>query len=168
MDGYSYDGTSINELQNKSSGSGIRDVRDNVRNNPQMTQQQQQIAHQQHQYQQRQLQLDEKDNPNEQFDIEELAKDISDNLNEKELFENEETEKDSEEDKLTLSIPNNLKDPLLLLIIYMILSQSSVRQLFGKYITYINPDQEGIVSTIGVLIYGIIMVGIFMLIKKLL
>ncbi len=167
MEGYSYDGTSISELQNKSNGSGIRDVRDNVRNNPQMTQQQQQIAHQQHQYQQRQLQQDKGDQ-NEQFDIEDLAKDISDNLNEKELFENEDTEKDSEEDKLTLSIPNNLKDPLLLLIIYMILSQSSVRQLFGKYITLINPDQEGIVSTVGVLIYGLIMVGMFMLIKKLL
>jgi hypothetical protein len=184
MNDYSYDGTSINDLQNKSTGNGrdmrntrdTRDTRDTI-NNQQMSQQQydlhqqqyreqQQQYHQQMEQQQEKHQQNEVDNQKEHFDIDELAKDISNNLNEKELFDGE-TE-DKEDDNFTLSIPSNLKDPLLLLIIFVILSQSSVRQLFGKYISYINPDEEGVVSLMGIVIYGIILVAIYMLIKKLL
>jgi hypothetical protein len=118
------------------------------------------------QQQQHHEQHHEQDIQKEPFDIDELAKDINDNLNEKEEFDTDSEEKDS--DNFTLSIPNNFKDPLLLLIIFVILSQSSVRQLFGKYITFINPDEEGVVSLMGIVIYGVILVTIYMLIKKLL
>lgn len=148
-----YDGTSINELQNRST-------------NQQMSQQQYEQHQKQYQQQLYQQQQEEIDNQKEHFDIDELAKDISDNLNDKEPFETDSEEKDDE--NFTLSIPNNFKDPLLLLTVFVILSQSSVRQLFGKYIPYINPDEEGVVSIIGIVIYGIILVAIYMLIKKLL
>jgi hypothetical protein len=103
----------------------------------------------------------------EPIDIEELAKDISDNLNDKEPFESEEIEKENESN-LTLSVPHNLKEPLILLIIYVIMSQSFVRELLGKYITILNPNEEGVVPIVGIIIYGIILVGLFMFVKKLL
>lgn len=106
--------------------------------------------------------LHDKEDNNEQIDIDELARDISDNLNEKEMFE----ENNIEDDGLTLKVPYNLKGPLFLLIIYFIMSQAPVRQLFGKYIPYLNPDSDGIVSQIGIIIYGIILVGIYMAINK--
>lgn len=173
------DGTSIKDLQYNSSD--IRDIRDNVRSarhhdeqhhdeqyhDSQYNQHNPHIQHTEHNHAQHNHENRSPKN-NEQIDIDELARDISDNLNGKESFEQENENEDIEKEKenLTFSIPYNLKDPLILLIIYFILSQSSVRQLFGKYISFINPDEEGIVSQLGVIIYGIIFVMIFMVIKK--
>jgi hypothetical protein len=98
---------------------------------------------------------------NEQYDMEELAKDISYNLNDNESFD----DSDNKED-LTFSLPYDFKDPLLLLIIYFILSQAVIRQFFGNYISFINPGEDGVVSQIGIIIYGSIMILLFMLIKK--
>jgi hypothetical protein len=170
------DGTSIKDLQYNSSD--IRDIRDNVRSarhhdeqhhdeqyDSQYNQHNQQNPHTQHAQHNHENRSSKN---NEQIDIDELARDISDNLNGKESFEQENENEDIEIEKenLTFSIPYNLKDPLILLIIYFILSQSSVRQLFGKYISFINPNEEGIVSQLGVIIYGIIFIMIFMVIKK--
>lgn len=63
-------------------------------------------------------------------------------------------------------IPPDWRDPLLILVIFIILSQPAIRDGFGKYIKYINCDENGRVPFIGVLIYGIILVSIFMLSKK--
>jgi hypothetical protein len=154
------EGTSIHDLQYNSRNEDQYNEHyhnDQYNNGPHRApqQQQQQQHHHSHDKQQKQ---------NEQIDIDELARDISDNLNEKETFDEEVDS--AEKDGLTLSIPHNFKDPLILLVIYFILSQASVRQLFGKYITYINPNEEGIVSQAGIIIYGIILVVLFMIIKK--
>lgn len=113
----------------------------------------------------RQQPIQREDPNNEQIDIDELARDISENLNDKEYFEDDKLD-GGDDDGLTLKVPYNLKGPLFLLIIYFIMSQSSVRQLFGKYISYLNPDENGIVSQLGIIIYGLIMVGIYMVINK--
>lgn len=167
MNTNSMDGTSIKDLQYKSSMGNNQDYRDNHEHHEHYDHDDQRDHYnppgrhaQQHTHHEKQ----EKVKQNEQIDIDELARDISDNLNEKEDFDSE--EKDAEKDNLTLSVPYNLKYPLLLLIIYFILSQASIRQLFGKYIPYINPDEEGVVSQLGVIIYGVILVGLFMVIKK--
>lgn len=133
------------------SGSSIKDL--------------QQQHHHNHQQEQQHSNHQTEDPNNEHIDIDELARDISENLNDKEYFEDDNFD-GGNDDGLTLKVPYNLKGPLFLLIIYFIMSQGSVRQLFGKYISYLNPDENGIVSQLGIIIYGIIMVGIYMVINK--
>jgi hypothetical protein len=145
-------------------GSSIKDLQHQVSmNDEDIARYQEYIQHQQQPQQQYTQQQMQQDQNNEHIDLDQLAKDISENLNDKKYVD-EDTEEDK--DGLVLKVPYNLKDPLILFAIYFILSQASVRQLFGKYISYINPDVEGIVSQMGVIIYGIIMVVLFMITKK--
>jgi len=73
------------------------------------------------------------------------------------------TDIDIEKPKKKPRIPNIFKEPLLLLLIYIILSQNFIRTFFGKYITYINSDDDGNVSQLGIVIYGTIFVVFFLL-----
>lgn len=79
---------------------------------------------------------------------------------------------DEEDDNNTISensyLPEWLKESILILIIYIILSQGMVQSFFGKYIKYINPDENGSVPFIGIVIYGIILVVLYLLFKYLL
>ena len=65
-----------------------------------------------------------------------------------------------------LYIPEILKEPLLIIIIYVVMSQGFVRKGIGSYISYINPGQDGYVSLIGYVIYGTILALLFMFFKK--
>ena len=58
-------------------------------------------------------------------------------------------------------IPQFLKEPLLLLTLYVILSLSFVKNFFGKYIQFINPNENGDVSILGIIIYGTILTMLF-------
>jgi hypothetical protein len=85
--------------------------------------------------------------------------------------EDESTEKDEdtkENDKSSYYIPDMLKEPVLIIIIYVILSQGFVRKSIGNYISYINPTQDGYVSLMGYVIYGSILALLFMFFKKIL
>jgi len=68
--------------------------------------------------------------------------------------------------KRKYKIPSWLKEPLLILILYVILSFGFIRQAIGSNIKYINPDENGEVSIIGIIIYGSIFAGLYALIKK--
>ena len=70
--------------------------------------------------------------------------------------------------KFPFKIPEFIRDPLLIWIIFILLSQNFIKQLIGKYIKQINPNEEGVVSFIGVVIYGLIFAVLFGLIKFLL
>lgn len=70
-------------------------------------------------------------------------------------------------EKLYDKIPEFLKEPLLILVIYIVFSLPFIRQAIGNNIKYINPSEEGEVPFIGIVIYGVIVVGTYMLIKKL-
>jgi len=70
--------------------------------------------------------------------------------------------------KLPFQIPEFIKDPLLIWVIFILLSQNFIKQLIGKYVKQINPNEEGVVSFIGVVIYGLIFAVLFGLIKFLL
>ncbi len=48
------------------------------------------------------------------------------------------------------------------------MSQNFFKKMIGKYITQINPNEEGIVSFTGIAVYGLVMVVLFTLIKFLL
>ena len=67
--------------------------------------------------------------------------------------------------KKTSRIPAYLQDPLLIWIIFIIMSQNFFKQLVGKYIPYINPDEDCKVGFFGVAIYGFLFAVLFMVIK---
>jgi hypothetical protein len=70
--------------------------------------------------------------------------------------------------KLPFKIPEFVRDPLLIWVIFILLSQNFIKQLIGKYVKQINPNEEGVVSFLGVVIYGLIFAVLFGLIKFLL
>jgi len=105
----------------------------------------------------------------EAVDIEELAKEINNNLGEDTFStgsDNNEDASGSIKQTIVGSIPEIIREPLLLLIIYIILSQPIVRETLGQYIQQLNPDMEGKVSFTGVLIYGIILATLYTVAKR--
>lgn len=96
--------------------------------------------------------------------IEELTKDINDTLplidSDTSLTEYFEERQLSENNPFSL-FPGWLRGPILLLIIFVILSQPIVRDNIGKVIKVINADASGNVSFVGILIYGIILTSIY-------
>jgi len=98
-------------------------------------------------------------------DIEDLVRDINDNLPE-DISSGTEIKKE-EESKSTYSkkIPDDLVDAVLLLAVFVLLSQGKVKEFIGNYIPQINPDAEGKVAMTGVVIYGVILVSIYKLVK---
>ena len=61
-----------------------------------------------------------------------------------------------------------MREPLLLLIIYVLLSLEPVVSFFGKYLTIINQKDDGSISIIGIILYGIIFITLFFTLRKLL
>ena len=131
---------------------------------PQLTPQQ----IQQLQLQQLQLQAQAQKLQNQELDIEELTKDINNNIPEDTFFslgEGSDEEK-KQSDGLLFYIPREWREPFLLLVVYLLLSQTVVRQTLGNYIKQLNPDVEGKIGFAGVLIYGVLLVVTFFLAKK--
>ncbi len=64
------------------------------------------------------------------------------------------------------SIPVIFREPLVIVLIFIILSQPIVKKTIGCYITQINPDADGVVGIYGVIIYGIILSTLFVVAKK--
>jgi hypothetical protein len=108
--------------------------------------------------------------PCDSGDIEDLAKDISDNLGEDNFVslgdKKEDTRVKGKQNSCLDFIPETLQEPLLLLLVFILLSQTVVKDTVGKYIKQINPDTDGKVSFVGILIYGVIFVVVFMLAKR--
>lgn len=103
----------------------------------------------------------------EVVDIEELAKEINENLTEDTFASVAEGEEEkSSGNSLLSSIPSILRDPLVILVLFIILSQPVVKDTIGKYIPQINPGMEGQVSFTGVVIYGVLFAALFALVKK--
>jgi hypothetical protein len=100
-------------------------------------------------------------------DVEDLAKDLNDNLPDT-FVSVSEVEEGAQNGRFGIlsSIPEMFRDPLIILVLYIILSLPAVREGLGTYISQINPDVEGKVSFTGILIYGIILVALFMLVKR--
>ena len=100
------------------------------------------------------------------IDMEELTKELNNNLiDDKSMFlDNEDDQNYSE--KYFSYIPQILREPLIILILFIILSQPMVKDTIGKYIKQIVPDDEGKVSFAGIVIYGAILSSLFLLIKQ--
>lgn len=118
----------------------------------------------------RALQPNKKDTKNEglqDFDIDELTRDINDNIPDDTFMSISESEEE-EKSNNSFGIPFGWKEPLLLLAVYLLMSQAAVRHVSSTYIKQLNPGPDGTVGFIGVLIYGIILVTIYFVLKKLL
>lgn len=57
---------------------------------------------------------------------------------------------------------------LLIVFIYVLLSQNFMRTMIGKYISYINPDENGNIPFLGFIIYGLILGVLFIFFKLIL
>ncbi len=74
---------------------------------------------------------------------------------------------DDEENKYLVDyVPKIVREPLLILVLFVILSQPTVKDIIGKYVKQIVPDAQGKVSMTGVVIYGTILAVLFFVIKK--
>jgi len=112
-------------------------------------------------------------NSNATQNMEELARDISDNLPEDEDEEqpiskskHEESFDDSESGFIS-NIPVQFRDPILIFVIFVILSQPFLKRNIGQYIKQINPSSEtGEVAMTGIVIYGLIFALCFWAIKR--
>jgi hypothetical protein len=112
--------------------------------------------------------------------IKNLVEDINNEIEDgkKKKIKVKDTDTDTEEEKpkkkkskgsfFNFTIPEMIKDPILIWVIYMLMSQNFFKKMIGKYIAQINPNEEGIVSFTGVAVYGLVLVVLFTLIKFLL
>jgi len=69
---------------------------------------------------------------------------------------------DTNNEGMLSKIPYWIKEITLFVIIYFIFSMGFFKKTVGSYIKYINPDEDGNISFIGVIIYGILLVTTFM------
>ena len=101
------------------------------------------------------------------------ANKVKSNKKNKTNTDTDEDKKQKKEVKNTKSrfpfkIPEFIRDPLLIWVIFILLSQNFIKQLIGKYVHQINPGEDGVVSFLGVIIYGLIFAILFAIIKFLL
>lgn len=105
-------------------------------------------------------------------DIEDLARDIGNNLPKGgyEQFDSEVSieEEDEKTTGILSWIPPSIMESLILIFIFVILSQPFVRDNIGRYIKQINPDSNGNVSLLGMFIYGTLLAVLFQLSKMIL
>jgi len=86
----------------------------------------------------------------------------------KEMLHNKKKKNKSQSTTYMDKIPKILQEPLIILILYVILSQSFVKNKIGEYIKQINPGPDGQVSLVGIIIYGLILAILFAIFKWLL
>lgn len=65
-------------------------------------------------------------------------------------------------------IPKPLREPLLIIILFFILSTKTAKTTIGNYIPQINPDSSGNISYVGIFLYGVILALAYSAIKYLL
>jgi hypothetical protein len=93
------------------------------------------------------------------------------NVNDSEIEDiqgNEVIEEDTQNKKkksMKTVVGSFLKEPILLLVLYIILSINPVKNVIGKYIPYINPDENGVVGIMGIASYGLVLVVLFTIIR---
>lgn len=96
-------------------------------------------------------------------------KDIETETDSDDREDDRENDKEDKSDKKTKTksniIEDSIYDGILLLIIYLLMSQGFVKNFLGRYIRMINVNSEGVVPFIGVVIYGLIFVLVFLSIR---
>jgi len=102
-------------------------------------------------------------------EISDLTREISENLKENndDDYTSDEVKKthEVEETGYISYIPSILREPLIVLFLYVLLSHVFVRESIGKYIKQTTPNEMGVVTFAGILIYGIIFATLFGIMK---
>jgi hypothetical protein len=75
---------------------------------------------------------------------------------------------DFDDEPVLSKIPQQWRDPLIILVSYVILSHPSVRDSITAHVKMLNPDNEGNIAFGGIVIYGSILALLFVLIKTVL
>jgi len=66
------------------------------------------------------------------------------------------------------NIPDYLREPLIIFVIYMILSLDIVKKALASYIPQLKPSSDGNVQLLGIAVYGMVLGIIYSVAKKLL
>lgn len=99
----------------------------------------------------------------------ELIRTISEyEKNEKKNKKNKRKGSDTELHKYNVNVYINedIKQVIIIIMLYMILSLGFVKKTVGNYVSYINPDEHGKVGLFGVFIYGLLLAVLFIGLKK--
>ena len=100
-------------------------------------------------------------------EMSELAREIGNGFEEEMIVPDTDTEESPKSQSQLLSyIPEALREPLVIVAIFAFLSHPKVKLTIGKYISQINPTEDGTIPMAGVLIYGIILATIYHFVKK--
>lgn len=101
--------------------------------------------------------------------MEDLAKDISRGMPSEAIEGVDFIEEDTgSKDGLLSFLPEVLREPVILLVIFIIISHPIVQEKIMLYIPQTAPDASGKFSLTSVVIYGVILATLFVLAKKLL
>lgn len=73
--------------------------------------------------------------------------------------------KDSDSSLISF-VPEYVRDPLIIVVLFFLLSQPFVKTMIGRYVKQIQPGSDGAVSNVGVLIYGVVLAVLFYVSKK--
>ena len=126
-------------------------------------------------YQQNQNNLYNDESKNVQdLDINDLVKDVYNDINKKDIKDikdiNDNNENDTEKKcdfyKIFDRFKKNIKDMIIILIIYIILSQEKIRLAFSYYLPMLNPTENDSVTLPGIIIYGLILSLFYGIIKS--
>jgi hypothetical protein len=117
---------------------------------------------------------DEQSRVNER-DIDMIARDVNDSLDDvpreqKPKKKNKHKKDDKKEKKETFmdKIPEILREPLIIVVIYMLLSTNIVKKTLSAYIPQIRPTGDGNILFVGIFVYALILAICFIILKKLL
>ena len=120
-------------------------------------------------------------NDKNNFTIEHLVADINNSIDE--FSPSDDKSRDSESSNDSVSFKKNkktkknkskssdkmydfIKEPIIIIVLYIVLSQDMIRNAISTYIPQINPSEEtGNVTLLGVVIYGTILAVLYMIIK---
>jgi len=110
-----------------------------------------------------------KQNNNEiDVDIEDLARDINDNIPD-DSFSTATEHNDVVASKFGLLnyLPEMFRRPFIVFTVFLILSQPVVRNTFARYIGQLNPNETGEVPFSGIVIYGLIFAILYAVFERL-
>lgn len=103
-------------------------------------------------------------------EMKELVNEINNDIKNKKKQKKEKTTKDVNNDtkintKKSTIVEDSIYDGILLLIIYLLMSQEFVKNFLGIYVNVINANSDGVVPFLGILTYGFIFVVVFLSIR---
>ena len=78
----------------------------------------------------------------------------------------EDNKKDKKKNKnIAFQIPEIIKDTGLIWVIYLVLSINIIQKFIAKYMTSLNPNEDGVIPFKGVAAYGLILALLYLVIK---